>query len=114
MLYLSLILTFIALAFLLKLHFENNSLKSEVVQTENKYQELAKKKIYESRTQDEVDELDRIRETFEWMNSEDISSLTLENYDNKHIDLIEPSFLHELVRYGLDNRLINPANFSDR
>lgn len=114
MLYLSLILTFIALYFLLNLHFENNSLKSEIIQAENKYQELVKKKNYENKVEEEVSEIDLIWETFEWMNSENISNLTLENYDKKLIDLKEPSFLHELVMYGLNNRLILFADFHTR
>ena len=110
--YLSLLLVVIVIGFLFKLHLENNSLKSEILEAENKYQELVKKN--ENKVEDEVSEIDLIRETFEWMNSEDISSLTLENYDKKLIDLKEPSFLHELVMYGLNNQLILPADFYTR
>lgn len=112
--HLSLLLVVIVLGFLFKLHLENNSLKSEIIEAENKYQELVKKNKYENKVEDEVSEIDLIRETFEWMNSEDISSLTLENYDKKLIDLKEPSFLHELVMYGLNNQLILPADFYTR
>ena len=112
--YLSLLLVVIVLVFLFKLHLENNSLKSEILEAENKYQEFVKKNKYENKVEDEVSEIDLIRETFEWMNYEDISSLTLENYDKKLIDLKEPSFLHELIIDGFSNRLIGPADFFSR
>lgn len=109
--YLSLLLVFVVLVFLYKLHLENNRLKDELVKTENKYQELVKEKNNKNPLPDGPSEIELIRETFAWMNSDDISSLTLENYDKKLIDLKKSSFLHELVKQGLNNRLIIPVDF---
>ncbi|WMJ77682.1 hypothetical protein RBQ61_01790 [Sedimentibacter sp. MB35-C1] len=93
-------------------YFENNNLKTKIIETENKYQDLKIKKINENFSKATITEMSLIRETFNWMFSEDVNSIILENYTGKTINLKEKSLLNEQILEGmyLENNLIMPKN----
>lgn len=111
--YIPMLLVFIIIIIVLKLHNDNSSLKGKILEIENKYleaekkyQELAEKSASKSTPVDEYSESELVRQKFEWMNSEDISSFTIQNDDGEIININEPSFLNDLIRNNFSNRLI--------
>jgi hypothetical protein len=96
----------------IKLYIENNNLKTKISETDKRYQELRITKSNENFSQASLNEILSIRETFNWMISEDANSIILENYDGKTINLKEKSPQNEQILEGLylENNLIMPKN----
>lgn len=122
--YIPMLLVFILIIIVLKLHNDNSSLKGKILEIENKYleienkyletekkyQELAEKNASESTPVDEYSERELIRQKFEWMNSENISSFTIQNDDGEIVNINEPSFLNDLIRSNFGNQSIFDFN----
>lgn len=86
----------------------NSNLRAQINETEAKYQELRRKKIEDIASDSMFTESALIKEEFEWMNSKEEASITLENADKKVVDLKDYSPLNSLILEELSSRMINP------
>lgn len=106
-----LILSIFILGVLFKFYLENDNLKTKIIEIENKYEELRAKKNSANFTEVTLSEMSLIQDAFNWIYSEDVNSITLENYDGKTINLKDKSPLNNIILESLENNIIMPINF---
>lgn len=95
---------------MLKLKLENNTLHNKLDETDSKYRELRTKKIADASLDESLSEVSLIREQFEWLNSKDNAIITLENADNKTLEINKSIPLDALMFEGLNNKIIYPMS----
>ncbi len=106
-----LIVSIFILGILFKLYLENNNLKTKIIETENKYEELRINKNNVNFTKATLNEMSFIQDTFNWIYFESADGITLENYSGKTINLKEKSSLNNIILESLENNIIMPINF---
>ncbi len=106
-----LIVSIFILGILFKLYLENNNLKTKIIETENKYEELRINKNNVNFTEATLNEMSFIQDTFNWIYFESADGITLENYSGKTINLKEKSSLNNIILESLENNIIMPINF---